>query len=92
MKFRNKTSEDLRTRDGLVEAGGELDVAASGELQAPGLVLQCGPDGPWEPADAEAEAAVTAALKAQDEALHADDEPTPKPKSKPRAATSKTKE
>lgn len=92
MQFRNK-SDDHREIDSLglvVEQGGTVDVTPE---QAAGFVLQCGPDGAWEPVDAKAKAAVAkATAPADDEApdeVASTETPEPAaPKAKPRARRS----
>lgn len=66
MKFRNKSDDArvLRPAGVFVEAGGEFDATPE---QVPGLVLQCGPDGAWEPADDDAKTAVEEATPEGDD-------------------------
>lgn len=83
MRFRNKSDDarTLRPAGVFVDAGGEFDATPE---QVPGLVLQCGLDGAWEPADEEAKAAVAEAEKAAQEP--ADDEDKPKRTTRPAKA------
>lgn len=94
MQFKNK-SDDAReiSLDGVrlltVEQGEAVDVSPA---LAAGLVLQCGPDGAWEPADDEATAAVekaTAALEDEAPADEAANETETTEPSKPKARTAK---
>jgi hypothetical protein len=65
MQFTNKSGEARTTPWGVVGAGEPLTVTAD---ESVGLVLQCGPDGAWEPADDDAKAAVAAATDTSAEA------------------------
>jgi len=94
MLFRNKSDDDLELVQGgvrgVVVPQGETHVVTADE--AAGFVLQCGPDGRWEPADDEAKAVVEAATaEPEDEELSATqpdgEQDAPTPAAKPRKRT-----